>query len=69
MCFCWFSGDVVVSKMPALHPGDARKFTAVNRPDVHEALKHLVDCIVFPQKVGKVIRQQSKCLVVEVRQH
>ena len=40
-------GPVVVSKMPALHPGDVRKLQAVDVPD----LKHLRDVIVFPQKV------------------
>ena len=40
-------GPVMVSKMPALHPGDVRKLQAVDVPD----LKHLHDVIVFPQKV------------------
>ena len=39
-------GHVVVSKCPALHPGDIRKFKAVDIPDLH----HMVDCIVFPQR-------------------
>ena len=40
-------GPVVVSKMPALHPGDVRKFQAVSVP----GLERLYDVIVFPQKV------------------
>ena len=39
-------GDVVVTKNPCHHPGDLRVFKAVNRKE----LRHLVDCIVFPQK-------------------
>lgn len=39
-------GTVLVSKCPCLLPGDARKFKAVNIPE----LKHIVDCIVFPQR-------------------
>ena len=38
---------VVVAKMPALHPGDVRKFEAVDVP----GLDHMCDVIVFPQKV------------------
>ncbi|KAH6930134.1 hypothetical protein HPB50_010396 [Hyalomma asiaticum] len=37
-------GTVLVTKCPCLHPGDVRKFTAVNVPELH----HVVDCIVFP---------------------
>ncbi|KAL8161780.1 hypothetical protein V2J09_013269 [Rumex salicifolius] len=37
---------VLVAKNPCLHPGDVRILTAVNMP----ALRHMVDCIVFPQK-------------------
>jgi len=37
-------GEVVVAKNPCFHPGDLRKFTAVNNPQ----LKHMIDCIVFP---------------------
>ena len=40
-------GPVVVSKMPALHPGDVRKLQAVAIP----GLEHLHDVIVFPRKV------------------
>ena len=36
--------DVIVTRNTTLHPGDIRKFRAVQRPD----LSHLVDCIVFP---------------------
>uniref|UniRef100_T1E1M1 RNA-dependent RNA polymerase n=1 Tax=Cupiennius salei TaxID=6928 RepID=T1E1M1_CUPSA len=39
-------GQVLVTKNPCLHPGDVRKFNAVNV----RALHHIVDCIVFPQK-------------------
>ena len=39
------SGPVVVTKFPALHPGDMRKFEAVDIPELH----HIVDCIVFPR--------------------
>lgn len=41
------AGAVTVSKMPALHPGDVRKFTAV----CVQGLEHMKDVIVFPQKV------------------
>ena len=40
------TGPVLVAKNPCLHPGDMRKFTAVDRPELH----HMVDCIVFPAK-------------------
>ncbi|XP_042520106.1 RNA-dependent RNA polymerase 6-like [Macadamia integrifolia] len=39
-------GIVVVAKNPCLHPGDIRILEAVDVPD----LRHLVDCLVFPQK-------------------
>ena len=29
-----------------MHPGDIRKFEAIDVPSLH----HIVDCIVFPQK-------------------
>src|SRR6218665_2173012 len=37
---------VVVTKSPCFHPGDMRKFIAVDRPQLY----HMVDCIVFPAK-------------------
>ncbi|GFT62602.1 RNA-dependent RNA polymerase 1 [Nephila pilipes] len=39
---------VVVTKNPCMHPGDVRKFEAVDIPALH----HIKDCIVFPS-VGK----------------
>ncbi|XP_075534423.1 uncharacterized protein LOC142568311 [Dermacentor variabilis] len=39
-------GDVIVTKNPCMHPGDIRKLTAVNVPQLH----HVRDCIVFPAK-------------------
>ena len=39
-------GTVVVTKNPCMHPGDVRKFEAVDVPELH----HLKDCIVFPAK-------------------
>ncbi|KAK8137438.1 hypothetical protein PG984_002931 [Apiospora sp. TS-2023a] len=36
--------EVLVTRNPCLHPGDLQKFRVVE----HEALAHLVDCIVFP---------------------
>ncbi|KAH6920624.1 hypothetical protein HPB50_028387 [Hyalomma asiaticum] len=36
-------GTVLVTKCPCLYPGDMRKFTAVNVPQLH----YVVDCIVF----------------------
>jgi len=39
----------MVSKMPALHPGDVRKLQAVSV----SGLEHLCDVIVFPRKVTK----------------
>ncbi|XP_077500092.1 uncharacterized protein LOC144110897 [Amblyomma americanum] len=40
------TGTVMVTKCPCLHPGDVRKFEAVDVP----ALRHIRDCIVFPAK-------------------
>jgi len=37
-------GPVVIAKNPCFHPGDMRKFMAVNKPQ----LKHMIDCVVFP---------------------
>ncbi|KAG0421466.1 hypothetical protein HPB47_002632 [Ixodes persulcatus] len=37
---------VLVTKCPCLHPGDVRKFKAVDVPALH----HVKDCIVFPAK-------------------
>ncbi|KAJ7568127.1 hypothetical protein O6H91_01G019700 [Diphasiastrum complanatum] len=37
---------VVVAKNPCLHPGDVRVLRAVDVP----RLRHMVDCIVFPQR-------------------
>lgn len=34
-----------MTKSPCHHPGDVRKFFAVDVPELH----HIVDCIVFPQ--------------------
>ena len=38
-------GTVVVTKFPALAPGDIRKFEAIDVEELH----HMVDCVVFPQ--------------------
>ncbi|KAH7934737.1 uncharacterized protein LOC119404960 [Rhipicephalus sanguineus] len=40
------TGTVLVTKCPCLHPGDVRKFEAVDVPE----LRHIKDCIVFPAK-------------------
>lgn len=40
------TGTVLVTKCPCLHPGDVRKFKAVDMPALH----HIRDCIVFPAK-------------------
>lgn len=40
------TGPVVVTKNPCMHPGDVRKFEAVDVKDLH----HICDCIVFPAK-------------------
>lgn len=39
-------GTIVFAKNPCLHPGDVRVLEAIDVPE----LKHLVDCLVFPQK-------------------
>ncbi|XP_077981928.1 uncharacterized protein LOC144436934 [Glandiceps talaboti] len=40
------TGPVVVTKFPCYHPGDVRKFEAINVPALH----HLIDCFVFPRQ-------------------
>ena len=40
------TGTVVITKFPALAPGDIRKFDAIDVPELH----HMVDCVVFPQR-------------------
>ncbi|XP_065183968.1 uncharacterized protein LOC135814727 [Sycon ciliatum] len=40
------TGPVVVGKNPCYHPGDLRVLQAIDHP----SLRHLVDCIVFPQR-------------------
>lgn len=40
------TGTVVIAKNPCFHPGDMRKFRAVENP----ALQHMVDVVVFPVK-------------------
>lgn len=42
----YFSGTVVITKNPCMHPGDVRKFEAVDVEELH----HIVDCVVFPAK-------------------
>ena len=42
----WIEGSVMVTRNPCLHPGDIRIMNAVRK----DQLKHLVNCIVFPQK-------------------
>ncbi|UYV64752.1 hypothetical protein LAZ67_3001852, partial [Cordylochernes scorpioides] len=37
-------GTIIVTKNPCMHPGDVRKFKAVDIEDLH----HIKDCIVFP---------------------
>ncbi|CAH1261858.1 Hypp2472 [Branchiostoma lanceolatum] len=39
-------GQVTVTKNPCFHPGDMRRFAAVDVPELH----HMVDCIVFPSR-------------------
>ncbi|CAF1643998.1 unnamed protein product [Rotaria sp. Silwood1] len=41
------TGDVLVAKMPCLHPGDFRRLTAVDVPQLKKCIR---DCIVFPTK-------------------
>lgn len=38
------TGTILVTKCPCLHPGDVRKFKAVDKRTLH----HVKDCIVFP---------------------
>jgi len=40
------SGTVVIAKNPCFHPGDMRKFRAIDNPALH----HMVDVVVFPIK-------------------
>ncbi|CAF0815277.1 unnamed protein product, partial [Adineta ricciae] len=40
------TGDVLVAKMPCLYPGDFRRLTAVDLPELRKCIR---DCIVFPQ--------------------
>ena len=40
------TGTVVIAKNPCFHPGDMRKFRAVDNPALH----HMVDVVVFPIK-------------------
>ena len=40
------TGTVVIAKNPCFHPGDMRKFRAVENP----VLQHMVDVVVFPVK-------------------
>uniref|UniRef100_A0A7N0V1N8 RNA-dependent RNA polymerase n=1 Tax=Kalanchoe fedtschenkoi TaxID=63787 RepID=A0A7N0V1N8_KALFE len=39
-------GKLIVAKNPCLHPGDIRVLEAIDVP----SLRHMVDCVVFPQK-------------------
>jgi hypothetical protein len=50
------TGEVVVVKNPCLWPGDVRKLTTVDRPQ----LRHHVNTIVFSQKVSLATRE---CIV------
>lgn len=43
-------GKIVVSRSPALHPGDIRVLDAVDTEESREKLSHYIDCIVFPQR-------------------
>ena len=53
------TGDVVISRSPSLHPGDIRKFKAVNDPVRLERLSHLKDVVVFSQKGNRPV---ANCL-------
>ncbi|KAF0973728.1 hypothetical protein FDP41_007115 [Naegleria fowleri] len=44
------TGDVAISRNPCLHPGDIRKFKAVNDPEKIKYLSHLKDVVVFSQR-------------------
>eukprot|EP01084_Bolivina_argentea_P046259 85192_1 len=44
------TGNVIITKCPALAPGDLRKFEAVASMDVYTKLKHLKNVIVFSQQ-------------------
>ncbi|KAG8366466.1 hypothetical protein BUALT_Bualt17G0082900 [Buddleja alternifolia] len=43
---CIIREKLVVAKNPCLHPGDVRVLKAIDVP----ALRHMVDCVVFPKK-------------------
>ncbi|KAG2378473.1 hypothetical protein C9374_008112 [Naegleria lovaniensis] len=44
------TGEVAISRNPCLHPGDIRKFKAVDDPEKIKYLSHLKDVVVFSQR-------------------